>query len=76
MNIASQMGEFLSSLKKLQYVQDLDEILKDIFEMQKYNIPVNKPVIEFSLGNFVCKFSRFNQKLYRACTDCLHHLPN
>ena len=33
MNIASQMGEFLSSLKKLQYVQDLDEMLKDIFEM-------------------------------------------
>lgn len=76
MNIASQMGEFLSSLKKLQYVQDLDEMLKDIFEMQKYNILVNKPVIEFSLGYFVCKFSRFNQKLYRACTDCLHHLPN
>lgn len=33
-------------------------MLKDIFEMQKYNIPV----IEFSLGNFDCKFSRFNQK--------------
>ena len=47
-------------------------MLKDIFEMQKYNIPV----IEFSLGNFDRKFSRFNQKLYCACTDCHHHLPN